>query len=107
MKKLLAALLFFVSAVTCAEIVTIPIPGAPGLNVTVGTGVNALPLQDIRTNPNAVNISTSDDGWNNVPLGFNFPFFGRTFTNSWAMTNGVVTFQDPQTSGAYGLCVLV
>jgi hypothetical protein len=106
MKHLLVSLLLLVSAVVArAELVTIQIPGAPpGLTITVGTGANALPLQNIATNPNAVNISTSDDGWNNVPLGFDFPFFGRVFNNSWAMTNGVVTFQDPIQSGAYGLC---
>ena len=87
-----------------AQIVTIPIPGAPGLSMTVGTGVNALPLQDIRTNPNAVNITTSDDWYNEVPLGFTFPLFGQNFTTSWAATNGFVTFQTPQTSGLWGGC---
>jgi hypothetical protein len=67
MKKLLATLLFVVSAFCQAQIVTIPIPGTPGLSVTVGTGVNALPLQDIRINPNAVNITTHDDWYNEVP----------------------------------------
>jgi len=87
-----------------AQIVTIPIPGTPGLSVTVGTGVNALPLQDIRNNPNAVNITTSDDWYNEVPLGFTFPMFGQNFTTSWAATNGFVTFQNPQTSGLWGGC---
>ena len=104
MKKILAALLFVVSACSFAQIVTIPIPGAPGLSVTVGTGVNALPLQDIRTNPNAVNITTGDDWFNEVPLGFTFPMFGQNFTTSWAATNGFVTFQNPQTSGLWGGC---
>ena len=85
-------------------LVSVPIPGGSGLSVTVGTGSAALPLQEIKNHANAVNISTSDDGWNNVPLGFDFPFYGRVFNNSWAMTNGVVTFQDPIQSGAYGLC---
>lgn len=85
-------------------LVSVPIPGGSGLSVTVGTGSAALPLQEIKNHANAVNISTSDDGWNNVPLGFDFPFYGRVFNNSWAMTNGVVTFQDPMQSGAYGLC---
>ena len=89
---------------TKAQIVTIPIPGAPGLSVTVGTGVNALPLQDIRTNPNAVNITTYDDWYTQVPLGFTFPMYGQNFTNSWAATNGFVTFQDPQVSGLWGGC---
>ena len=87
-----------------AQIVTLPIPGAPGLSVTVGTGVNALPLQDIRTNPNAVNITTSDDWYTQVPLGFTFPMYGQNFTNSWAATNGFVTFRDPQVSGLWGGC---
>ena len=104
MKKLIAALLLVVSAFASAEIVTIPIPGAPGLNVTVGTGANALPLQDIRTNPNAVNITTWDDHYTNVPLGFNFPMYGQTFSNSWAATNGFVAFRDPATTGLYGGC---
>jgi hypothetical protein len=106
MKHLLVSLLLLVSAVVArAELVTIQIPGAPpGLSITVGTGANALPLQDIRTNPNAVNITTHDDSYNNVPLGFDFPFFGRVFNNSWAMTNGLVTFQDPQQSGLGGAC---
>jgi hypothetical protein len=87
-----------------AQIVTIPIPGASGLSVTVGTGVNALPLHDIRTNPNAVNITTSDDWYTQVPLGFTFPMYGQNFTNSWAATNGFVTFRDPQMSGLGGGC---
>ena len=85
-------------------LVSVPIPGGSGLSVVVGTGSAAIPLTDIRNNTNAVNITTSDDGWNNVPLGFDFPFYGRVFNTSWAMTNGVVTFQDPMRSGAYGLC---
>ena len=104
MKKILAALLFVVSACAYSQIVTIPIPGAPGLSMTVGTGVNALPLQDIRNNPNAVNITTSDDWYTQVPLGFTFPMFGQNFTTSWAATNGFVTFQNPQTSGLWGGC---
>lgn len=104
MKRLIASILMLVSLVAHAEIVTIPIPGAPGLSVTVGTGSNALPLQDIRSNPNAVNITTWDDAYVNVPLGFDFPFYGKKFNNSWAMTNGLVTFQDPAQSGLGGAC---
>ena len=87
-----------------AQIVTLPIPGAPGLSVTVGTGANALPLQNIQNHPNAVNITTWDDGWTQVPLPWAFPMFGQNFTNSWAATNGFVTFQDPLISGLQGGC---
>jgi hypothetical protein len=85
-------------------LVSVPIPGGSGLSVTVGTGSAALPLQEIKNNPNAVNISTWDDSYTQVPLGFDFPFYGRVFNNSWAMTNGLVTFQDPATSGLGGAC---
>jgi hypothetical protein len=106
MKHLLVSLLLLVSTVFArAEIITMQIPGAPaGLTMTIGTGVNALPLQDIRTDPNVVNITTYDDWYTNVPLGFNFPFFGQSFNNSWAATNGYVTFVDPQQSGLWGGC---
>jgi hypothetical protein len=83
---------------------SVAIPGGSGLSVTVGTGSAALPLQEIKNNPNAVNITSSDDGWNNVSLGFDFPFYGQVFNNSWAMTNGLVTFQDPARSGLGGAC---
>ena len=38
-----------------------------------------------------------DDTNVHVPLQFGFPFFGRTFTNSWMHSNGVVSFLDPLT----------
>lgn len=105
MKKLLVALVLLgTSLFAKSEIVTVPIPGAPGLSVTVGTGVNALPLADIRSNPNATNITMGDDQTTNVPLGFNFPYFGRTFSNSWMSSNGFVTFQDPYVSGLWDGC---
>jgi len=116
MKKIIAALLFVVSAFSYAQInvvpvnggtgnlVSVPIPGGSGLSVTVGTGSAALPLQEIKNNPNAVNITTWDDSYNQVPLGFDFPFYGRIFNNSWAMTNGLVTFVDPNQSGLGGAC---
>lgn len=86
-----------------AEIISIPIPGAPGLSVTVGTGVNALPLQDIRNTPGATNITMGDDDWRGVPLQFNFPYFGKNFNQSWMLSNGAVTFQDPALN-AWGMC---
>ena len=36
-----------------------------------------------------------DDTYAPVPLQFGFPFYGRTFTNSWMHSNGVVSFLDP------------
>lgn len=41
-----------------------------------------------------------DDGYVNVPLPFNFPFYGQVFNNSWMYDNGVVSFVQPGTQGA-------
>ena len=69
--------------------------------VTVNTG--AVQLQNINNNPSAVNLTTGiEDGKAaNVPIGFDFPFMGKTVNNSWMSENGVVTFKDP---GSYNYC---
>ncbi len=41
------------------------------------------------------NPTFQDDTYVSVPLQFGFPFYGRTFTNSWMHSNGVVSFLDP------------
>jgi len=41
-----------------------------------------------------------DDGYAHVPLGFSFPFYGQTFTESWMYDNGVISFKQPGTAGA-------
>jgi len=45
--------------------------------------------------PVVTNPTFYDDTNVHVPLQFGFPFFGRTFTNSWMHSNGVVSFLDP------------
>lgn len=65
------------------------------------TGQNSLPLQDLKNNPNAVNVTMGDDSNVNVPLGFTFPFFGQKFTNSWMYSNGAVSFQGPNAPGGF------
>lgn len=39
-----------------------------------------------------------DDTYAHVPLPFGFPFYGRTFTNSWIHSNGLVSFLDPMST---------
>ena len=81
-------------SVAQAQIVTIPIPGSPlSLNVMA----NPQPLQNINNNPAATAYQLWDDGYANVPLGFTFPFFDRTFTNSTMYSNGTVQFGPPLT----------
>lgn len=72
-----------------SQVVTIPIPGSPlSLNVMV----NPQPLQNINNNALATRYQLWDDGWANVPLGFEFPFFDKKFTNSTMYSNGAVQF---------------
>lgn len=44
-----------------------------------------------------VTQTMGDDGYVNVPLQFNFPYYGQTFNNSWMYDNGIVSFIDPAT----------
>jgi len=97
-KVLLSCLLSY--SLAHAQIVTLPIPGSPlSLNVIA----NPQPLQNINNNPAATNYQLWDDGWANVPLPFNFPFFGRTFTDSTMYSNGAVQF-GPYNSGNNTFC---
>ena len=52
-------------------------------------------LEDLRGDPSATEHFISDDGYAEVPLDFEFPFYGRTFTNSWMFSNGVIGFLEP------------
>ena len=95
--RFLVALLMCWATFASAQITTIPIQGAPGLYITVGSS----PLVDIRTNPAAVNVTMADDDNRNVPLGFSFPYFNQMFTDSWMHSNGVVSFQNPGVTGNF------
>jgi len=81
-----------------AQIISIPIPGSP-LSLTVMA--NPQPLQDLRLNPAATNITMGDDSNVNVPLQFTFPFYGRNFTNSWMYSNGAVNFRGANAPGGF------
>ena len=84
-------------------IVGVPIPNSNGLTVNVATGSAALQLQNIYNNPDAHNVRLGDDSSTNVPLGFNFPFWGQTFNNSWMYSNGLVSFKTGDIPSA-GCC---
>ncbi len=52
---------------------------------------------DITTNPNAVNITNNftpnkDDGYQTIPLGITFPFYGTNYTTAYLSTNGFLSF---------------
>lgn len=83
-----------------AQYVTVPI-GNTGMGVTVYTGT--VQLANINNNPNAtrINVSGEDQAPTKVPIGFSFPYFGKTFVDSWMSENGVVTFKDPKN---YSFC---
>lgn len=84
-------------------VVTLPIPGAPGLSINVATGTAATPLQNLNTDPTATKLMLGDDSGQSVPLGFNFPYFNQNFTNSIMYSNGIVNFTGVYLPGA-GCC---
>lgn len=64
-------------------------------------------LEDLRNDPGATEHTIPDDGYVEVPLDFEYPFYGRTFTNSWMFGNGVIGFLDPTEEpyqGRFGFC---
>lgn len=83
-------------------LVSIPIAQS-GVSVTVATGSAALPLENIAGAPGAQHLYLGDDSSTNVPLGFNFPYWGQTFNNSWMYSNGLVSFTTGGIPGA-GCC---
>jgi hypothetical protein len=62
-------------------------------------GVLCLAFYSLCSNAQTVTHQISDDGYTNVPLQFEFPFYNQTFDNSWMFSNGVISFIDPQQSG--------
>jgi len=87
-------------SVAHAQVVTIPIPGSP---LSLNLMANPQPLQNINNNPAATAHQLWDDGYANVPLGFTFPFFDKTFNNSTMYSNGTVQF-GPHNPGNNTFC---
>ena len=83
------------------SLVSIPIPGDSGLSITVGHGSAALPLQNINNMTDSTLIQLGDDGWRNVPLPFQFPYWGQAFDQSTMYSNGVVQFGRPVPAGGW------
>ncbi len=83
MKRFLAAVLLAVVSLA-----------APAQNVT-NNGLCASNRQSSPTCPGYKTYQTfGDDTWVNVPLKFQFPFYGQVFTNSFMFSNGVVGFMS-------------
>jgi hypothetical protein len=83
------------------SLVSIPIPGDSGLSITVGQGSAALPLQQINNLTDSTLIQLGDDGWRNIPLPFQFPYWGQVFDKSTMYSNGAVQFGRPVPAGGY------
>lgn len=61
----------------------------------LAAALSIMALPAVAQTPVVTNPTFSDDSYVHVPLQFGFPFYGRTFTNSWMHSNGVVSFLDP------------
>ena len=82
-----------------ADVVSVPIGN--GLSVNVTTGASTPALQYLNNNASATQVNLGDDGTTTVPLQFQFSYFGKTFGTSWMHSNGVVSFQEPGTTGNF------
>jgi len=73
-------------------------PMVRNIDVRLRYGVDEC-VTNPQSSPSCPNYRTyytfGDDTYAHVPLPFTFPFYGRTFTNSWMHSNGVVSFLDP------------
>ena len=71
--------------------VSIVIDPATGQTLTVTQGQ---PLEEIKNNPNATNVSQwlGDDGGLNIQLPFTFELYGQQFNSVYMMSNGVLSF---------------
>ena len=81
-------------AVSSISFASIPTPSA-GITTLCNTGVAVTPLS-------AGNLD--DGGWYNIPIPFNFSFFGTTYTACAISTNGFITLGAgvPNTNTGYG-----
>lgn len=89
---------FFSTSYSNAEIITVPL--ANGLSVTLSTNTST-PLQDLKNNPLATNVTMGDDSNVRVPLDFTFPFYNQKFTESWMYSNGAVNFKGSNVPGGF------
>lgn len=86
---MLHRLVFLILLLICYPVYSIDIPGSiPGTS-----------LVDVR-NSGGIALNLGDDSVSgNIPLGFDFRLFGRTFNSVWVSNNGVISFSNGNISG--------
>lgn len=57
-------------------------------------------LAQTATDPATITVTMGDDGSVNVPLEFEFPLYGKLFTDSWMYDNGIISFLQPGSPGS-------
>lgn len=95
----LALWLSLLSSATNAQTVVDPITGQISIVIDPVTGqtlniTQSQPLEDIRDDPAAVNVSPwlGDDGRTHITLPFEFDYYDQQFNSVWMMSNGVLSF---------------
>src|SRR4051812_15006244 len=63
-------------------------PDASGFTATNTT---AFAFEDVSGTGTRV-LPNTDDGFVSIPIGFNFNFYGTTYTSLFASSNGLITF---------------
>lgn len=98
----------------------------PGTSATIGSGLTAgnftsspIAFSALTAPTSAVTLVTAgaavvpqttgsldDGGWSNIPVGFNFNFFGTTYTNITVGTNGTLFFGGTPNVGDFDFVTL-
>lgn len=99
-------LLLLLSQASNAQTTVDPVTGQVSIVIDPVTGSTLTvtqnqPLDDIKNNPAAINVSPQlgDDGSTVVQLPFTFEYYGEKFTSVQMLSNGVLSF--PATGGSY------
>lgn len=59
-----------------------------------GAGPAGRYVLDVRTT-DTLQLSLTDESWDNIPIGFTFPYQGANWTDVWVNSNGSLTFGEP------------
>jgi hypothetical protein len=72
------------------------LPGPSG-----GSNANSKAFQNIATGQGTPILTNTDDAFVQVPLGFNFTFFGIQYNQVWVTSNGLMTFSSLASDTGY------
>jgi uncharacterized membrane protein len=68
--------------------------GANAVQISGSPNISSIPTSNYSFTPTTTTSSIDDGGSSALPLGFSFSFYGSTYTQVWACTNGYISFSN-------------